>query len=96
MKITKEEVIHVADLARLDMGEEAIDGFADQIGNILTYVDTLKQVDTTDVDATTHAISLSNVFREDEEKTPIARDAAQANAPEKEDGLFLVPKVIDG
>lgn len=96
MKITKEEVVHVADLARLDMAEAAIEKFAEQIGNILTYVDTLKQVDTTDVVPTTHAISLSNVFREDEEKASIGRDAALANAPEKEDGLFLVPKVVGG
>lgn len=96
MKITKEEVVHVADLARLDMAEAAIEKFAEQIGNILTYVDTLKQVDTTDVVPTTHAISLSNVFREDEEKASIDRDAAQANAPEKEDGFFLVPKVVGG
>ncbi len=94
MKITKEEIIHVADLARLEMEESAIDKFAAQIGNVLTYVDTLKQIDTTDVVPTTHAISLSNAFREDEEKAPIDRDAAQANAPEKEDGHFLVPKVI--
>ena len=94
MKITKEEVVHVADLARLEMTEDAIDRFADQIGNILAYVDALKQVDTTDVVPTTHALSLSNVFREDDVKTPIDRDAAQANAPEKEEGLFLVPKVV--
>ena len=86
----------MANLARLEMEGTAIDRVADQIGNILTYVETLKQVDTTDVVPTTHAISLSNAFREDDVKASIDRDAAQANAPEKEDGLFLVPKVVGG
>ena len=96
MKISKEEVIHVADLARLEMAETAVDKLAAQIGNILTYVDTLKQIDTTGVIPTTHAISLSNVFREDEETAPMDRDAGQANAPEKEEGLFIVPKIVGG
>ena len=96
MKITKEEVIHVANLARLEMQGDAIDRLAEQIGNILTYVETLEQVDTTGVVPTTHAISLSNAFREDDVRASIDRTAAQANAPETEDGLFLVPKVVGG
>ena len=96
MKISKEEVLHVANLARLEMEEKAIGKFADQISNVLTYVDTLKQIDTRGVVPTTHAISLSNVFREDEEKTPIGKDAARANAPAEEDGFFIVPKVVGG
>jgi len=96
MRISKEEVLHVANLARLEMEEAAIGKLADQISKVLTYVDTLKQIDTTGVTPTTHAISLSNVFREDVEKTPIGTDAAQANAPAKEDGFFIVPKVVGG
>jgi aspartyl-tRNA(Asn)/glutamyl-tRNA(Gln) amidotransferase subunit C len=94
MKITKDEVVHVATLARLDMDEASIEKFASQIGTILEYVDELKQVNTEGIRPTSHAIFLSNAFREDEEREPIERDAALANAPEKEDGNFLVPKVI--
>ena len=94
MKITKDEVMHVANLARLDMDEASIDKFADQIGTILEYVDVLNRVDTQGVTPTSHAISLTNVFREDQAKKTLARDKALANAPQKEDGNFVVPKVI--
>jgi len=94
MKITKDEVMHVANLARLDMDEASIDKFADQIGTILEYVDVLNRVDTQGVTPTSHAISLTNVFREDREQKTLERDKALANAPQKEDGNFVVPKVI--
>lgn len=95
MKITKEEVLYVANLARLEMNEESIDKFARQIGTILEYVDTLNRVDTEGVSPTSHAIFLTNAFREDEIKEHLDREAALANAPEKEDENFVVPKVID-
>ena len=94
MKITKDEVLHVARLARLDIHEGDIDRLAEQIGTILDYVDTLKQVDTTGVAATSHAITLTNAFREDEEAPHLSQDMSLANAPEKDDGAFVVPKVI--
>ncbi len=94
MTITKEEVMHVANLARLDMDEAAIDKFAGQIGTILEYVEVLNRVDTQGVTPTSHAISLTNVFREDREKKALERDKALANAPQKEDGNFVVPKII--
>ncbi len=94
MKITKEEVAHVAKLARLDIEDEQTDKFADQIGTILAYVDVLNKVDTKGVKPTSHAIFLNNAFREDEEGEHLDRQAALANAPEKEDGFFLVPTVI--
>ena len=94
MKITREEVIHVANLARLDVDEALIDKFAKQIGMILEYIDTLNRVDTEGVMPTSHAISLTNAFREDDVKEDFDKDSALANAPEKEDGNFIVPKVI--
>jgi aspartyl-tRNA(Asn)/glutamyl-tRNA(Gln) amidotransferase subunit C len=95
MKITKEEVLHVADLARLDLDEAAIEKFAGQIGEILDYVDKLNEVDTQNVKPTSHAISLTNAFREDEPQKHLDREQALANAPEKEDGSFVVPKIIE-
>ena len=94
MKITREEVLYVADLARLDLDEAAIEAFAEQIANILEYVDMLNQVDTEGIKPTSHAISLTNAFREDEEKGHLEREQVLANAPDKEDGSFIVPKVV--
>lgn len=94
MKITKDEVLKVAALARLDLGDAAIETFAGQISTILDYVDTLKHVDTEGVPGTSHAISLTNAFREDEPREHLERERALENAPEKEDGTFTVPRVI--
>jgi len=94
MKITKDEVLHVANLARLDIDDADVERFAGQVGTILDYVDTLKKVDTTGVPATSHAITLTNAFREDEVKGQLDSEDALANAPEKENGAFVVPKII--
>ena len=94
MKITKEEVIHVAALARLNLDEEAIALYTKQLGDILAYMDTLNGVDTKDVPPTSHAISITNAFRDDEVRPSIEREGALKNAPESEDGSFVVPKII--
>ena len=94
MKITKEEVVHVANLARLKVDEAAIEKFAGQVGKILEYVDTLEAVDTEGVALTSDAAFQTNVFREDAVKESIGVEAGLANAPEQEDGCFIVPKVI--
>ena len=94
MKITKEEIVHVANLARLNLDEESIGKFAGQIDNILEYIDMLNRVETQGVVPTSHAIFLTNAFREDKVKEHLDRNKALANAPEKEDGNFVVPKVI--
>lgn len=94
MKITKADVIYVAELARIDLSADDIDRFADQIGDILDYVDQLKQVPTEGVAPTSHAISLTNAFREDEVHEPSDPERALDNAPEREEGFFVVPRVI--
>jgi aspartyl-tRNA(Asn)/glutamyl-tRNA(Gln) amidotransferase subunit C len=94
MKISKDEVLKVAALARLDLEEASIEPFVEQISTILDYVDTLKNVDTKGVPATSHAISLTNAFREDEPHEHLDRDRALENAPEIEDGTFTVPRII--
>jgi len=95
MKITKEEVLHVAHLARLDIDESNMDALADQVGKILDYVDILSRVDTEGVKPTTHAIFLTNPFREDVETVHMDRKKVLLNAPDKQDGNFVVPKVIE-
>ena len=94
MKITKAEVEHVAKLARLAVKAEDIERFADQIGEVLEYVDTLKEVDTEGVPATSHAINQTNAFREDVVQDQLNQETALENAPEKSDGAFVVPRVI--
>ncbi|MGD9172822.1 MAG: Asp-tRNA(Asn)/Glu-tRNA(Gln) amidotransferase subunit GatC [Desulfobacterales bacterium] len=94
MKITKEEVLYVARLARLDLEADAIDKFAGQIDEILGYIEKLNQVDTEGVKPTSHAISLTNAFRDDVERQHLARERALANAPEEDEGCFVVPRVI--
>jgi aspartyl-tRNA(Asn)/glutamyl-tRNA(Gln) amidotransferase subunit C len=99
VKITKEEIMYVADLARLDLDEESINKFVEQIGTILAYMDKLRSVDTQGVNPTSHAIAfhaiaLTNAFRDDDEKDHLDNEIALANAPEKEEGSFVVPKVV--
>jgi len=94
MKITKEEVLYVAHLARLDLDEESVEKFAGQIDEILGYIEKLNRVETKGIKPTSHAISLTNAFRDDEEKEHIDLELALANAPEKEDGQFVVPKIV--
>jgi aspartyl-tRNA(Asn)/glutamyl-tRNA(Gln) amidotransferase subunit C len=86
--------LYVAELARLNLDEAAIEKFAGQIGEILEYVDKLKEVNTDGVKPTSHAISLTNAFREDTQQAHLDREAALANAPDKEAGNFVVPKVV--
>lgn len=94
MKITKDEVMHVAELARLDLDENAVELYTKQLGDILTYMETLNRVDTENVPPTSHATFTDSAFREDEVKASILPEEALANAPQSEDGSFVVPKVI--
>ena len=94
MKISREEILHVANLARLELDEKAVETFVDQIGTILEYVDKLNRVDTKGVRPTSHAIALTNAFRDDEPRPHLENEDALGNAPDKEDGSFVVPKVV--
>ena len=95
MDLTRDKILHVANLARLELDDESVEKFAGQIGTILEYVNILNSVDTEGVTPTSHAISLTNAFREDREIKHLAIDKVLANAPEKEAGNFLVPKIIE-
>ena len=94
MKITKEEISHVANLARLELDDEMSEKFCHQVGRILDYVDTLNQLDTTDVTLTSHAALSTTAFREDEVIESTGTDQGTQNAPVREDGCFIVPKVV--
>ena len=95
MKITRNEVAHVANLARLEISELEMDEFTIQLNAILEYADKLNQLNTEDITPTAHVMPINNVFREDEIAPCLPREAALANAPEEEDGMFRVPPVIE-
>ena len=94
MKITPQEISHVATLARLHLSREEIEALAVQLDDILTYVAKLNELDTGDITPTTHALSIVNAFREDEERPSLPRDKALANAPRQNGETFVVPRVI--
>ena len=95
MKITREEVRNVAMLARLELSGDEEATFAADLDEILTYVDLLNQVDTTDVEPTAHVADLETPFREDRVTNTPDADAFVAGAPVREGAYFKVPKIID-
>mgnify|MGYP005618384303 CR=1 FL=1 len=95
VKITKETVEHVANLARLYLTEEEKEEMAEKLNSILEYMDKLSELDTKDVPPTSHVIPIQNVFREDEVFDSLPLDEVLKNAPDSEKGFFKVPRVIE-
>jgi aspartyl-tRNA(Asn)/glutamyl-tRNA(Gln) amidotransferase subunit C len=95
MKITKQEVEHVAKLARLELSEQEKEKLTDQLSNILTYVETLNGLDTKGVEPTAHVLDLKNVMRDDVAAPSLPRERALANAPDQAAGHYKVPKIIE-
>lgn len=96
MKITRKDVEHVALLSRLELTEGDIGKFTGQFNAILDYIEVLNKVDTTGVEPTAHVLPVKNVMRPDEVRPSLPRDEALANAPERENGYFKVPKILEG
>jgi len=94
MSISKKEVKHVAHLARLYLSEEEKDLFTRQLSQILDHAGKIAQLNTSDVEPTSHVIPVKNVMREDKVKKPLSQKEALLNAPEKEDGGFVVPRIV--
>lgn len=94
-KITIEEVEKVANLARLTFDEEGKKQFTEHLARILTYIDKLNELDTTDVPPTSHVIPIRNVTKEDAVKPSYQREVVLKTAPSAEEGYFEVPKVIE-
>lgn len=95
MKITREEVEHVALLARLELTEQEKETFTGQMDAILAYVDKLNELNTEGIVPTSHAVPMENAFREDEVRPSIGVENALANAPGRAGSFFAVPKVIE-
>jgi len=89
------DVKYVAHLARLNLTPEEEEKFGAQLGQILTNVAKLNQLDVSQVEPTAHAIPLVNVTRSDEIRPSISNEEALRNAPAKANGLFIVPKIVE-
>jgi len=94
MKITREEVEHVARLARLEMQPKEIERITAQLDTILQYAAKLDELDTEGVAVTTHSQDVCNAFREDEVRASLDREQALANGPRQNGESFIVPRVI--
>ncbi len=91
MAISREQVLHVASLARLALTEDELERFGEQLDAILEAVGKVAELDLADVPPTSHPLDLVNVFADDEPRPSLERDVALANAPQAEDGAFRVP-----
>jgi aspartyl-tRNA(Asn)/glutamyl-tRNA(Gln) amidotransferase subunit C len=95
MKLSREEVLHIALLARLGLSEEEVDRLSEQLSNILENFEILQQVDTTDVPPTTQSIALQNVVSDDSIIPSLPSSEVLANAPQKEGDFFRVRAVLE-
>ncbi len=92
--LTREDVRHLAHLARLEVTEEEVGRYVDQLGVILDSVAAVTEVAAGDIEPTSHAVPLTNVFREDVTLPGLTRQQALAAAPSVEDGRFRVPQIL--
>ena len=93
--ISREEVAHLARLARLAVTDEELDTFAGQLDVILGAVAKVGEVAAADVPPTSHSVPLTNVLRDDVVRPGLMRDEALAAAPDAEAGMFRVPRILD-
>lgn len=91
MAISRDEVVHVARLARLELSEEELERFAGQLDAILEAVSKVSELDLAEVEPTQHPLALANVWAEDEPHESLSVEDALANAPEREADAFRVP-----
>jgi aspartyl-tRNA(Asn)/glutamyl-tRNA(Gln) amidotransferase subunit C len=95
MSMTGEEVLHIARLARLELSDDDVRLFAEQLGKILEYMQKLDELDTQKVEPTAHAITLRNVFRGDRMEAFGDPEKILVNSPDRKDDCFRVPKIIE-
>lgn len=95
MSVTKKDVDYVADLARLQLKEDERESLVNDMNQILDYMTTLEEVDTSDVEPLEHVIELEYRLRDDKAKEPLSHDDALKNAPDADSDYFRVPRVIE-
>ena len=89
------DIKYVAHLARIQLTPEEESRFGAQLGQVLTYIDKLNEVDVSQVEPTAHAVPMVNVTRPDEVQPSLPHEEAMRNAPAKANGLFMVPKIVE-
>ncbi len=95
MKLSREEVLHIALLARLGVTETDVATFQEQLSNILENFEVLQQVDTSDIPPTAQSIALQNIVSDDEVTSSLPQSQVLANAPQKEGDFFKVRPVLE-
>lgn len=95
MRLSPDEVRHIARLIRMGLDEDDVERFSRQLSTILENFEILREVDTTDVPPTSHSVAIDNVFRDDEVAPSLAPGEVLANAPREEDGCFRVRAVLE-
>jgi len=95
MKLTRDDVLHIALLARLGLTETEVEKFRAQLSNILENFEILQQVDTTDIPPTAQSVALQNIVRDDEVAESLPQSQILANAPQKERNFFKVRAVLE-
>lgn len=95
MKISEQDINTVASLSRLKIRDDERAEVTAQLDKFLAYVENLQAIDTTDIEPTTYALPMQNVFRADKVKPSLERELALSNAPLAEDGYFKVPRVLE-
>lgn len=95
MKVNKETIEDVANLARLNLTDEEKEKLMHDMENITSYIDILNKLDTSEIEPIEHVLPIKNVFREDEVRDSYPKDKMLMNSPSEEDGCLKVPKVIE-
>ena len=92
--ISRDEIIHIAKLAMLNLNEQEIDNYTKDMQEILGYAEMINNLDTSNIDETIGATEQKNVFRKDEVIQPQSREELLQNAPSQDEGMFRIPKVL--
>lgn len=95
MSVSKKDVEHIAQLARLKIDQSELEKYTKDLNQILNYVEKLNELDTENIEPLSYPVEKSNVFREDKMKESISTKEALKNAPDKDEQYFKVPKVIN-
>jgi aspartyl-tRNA(Asn)/glutamyl-tRNA(Gln) amidotransferase subunit C len=95
LALTRDQVLHIAHLARVGIDDADVDHFAEQLSQVLEYFERLGEVDTADVPPTAHTLALHNIWRDDEAGPCLEPEEVLANAPQQEGGFFRVKAILE-
>jgi aspartyl-tRNA(Asn)/glutamyl-tRNA(Gln) amidotransferase subunit C len=95
MSISKEEVIRIAELVKLEFEKEEIDDFTEKLSLVLQYIDKLKEIDTDTIQPTYYPHKIKGLMREDVVKKSLTKENVLSNALDKQDGYFKIPRILE-